>query len=241
MDNTDSIQSIKLKLDECNNLILNIITPFFDSINDTTSDILSTMHTEKYTLNSSNNSCSLYMKEFYGFILRIQSDYLKLFPNHEILLKCYIQLSINCIDLFLKHATMVRQYEMPQIIKNKLSNDCDKLEQAILLLGVKPSDLGKSYRILRAFKPMLKQDLNELSKSAVIGTIMPYSMSIHYLISAFSNEIKLPFELMDWSISRYTKWCEDKDEQTKLAILRYVYIKIRIDLALKYLIIFIFI
>ena len=49
LDNTDSIQLIKSKLNECNSLILNVITPFFDSIRDLTSDILLTMHTEKYS------------------------------------------------------------------------------------------------------------------------------------------------------------------------------------------------
>lgn len=161
------------------------------------------------------------MKELYGFLLRIQSDYLKLFPNHEVLTACYTNISVNCIELFLRHATIIRQQKLPNIIKSKLSNDCDKLEQAILLLGVKLSDLGKSYRILRAFKPMLKQDLNEIAKSAVIGDIIPYSMVIHYLIAAFSNEIQLPNEMMAWSITRYTKWCDDnKNEQTKIAILR---------------------
>lgn len=161
------------------------------------------------------------MKELYGFLLRMQSDYLKLFPSHEVLTGCCTSISIGCIELFLRHATMLRQQRLPNIIKSKLSNDCDKLEQAILLLGVQPSDLGKSYRILRAFKPMLKQDLNEIAKSAVFGSIMPYSMAIHYLIAAFSNEIQLPHELMSWSVTRYTKWCDDnKDEQTKIAILR---------------------
>lgn len=127
LENTDSIQMIKVKLNECNNLILNVITPFFDSIKDSTSDILSTMHAERYTINSSDNSCSLYMKELYGFLLRIQSDYLKLLPDHEVLTNHYIQISTNCIELFLRHATMVRQHKMPQIIKSKLSNDCDKL------------------------------------------------------------------------------------------------------------------
>lgn len=49
LDNTDSIQLIKSKLAECNTLILNLVTPFFDSISDLTSDILLTMHTEKYS------------------------------------------------------------------------------------------------------------------------------------------------------------------------------------------------
>ena len=162
------------------------------------------------------------MKELYGFLLRMQSDYLKLFPNHQVLTNCLIDVSICCIELFLRHATMVRQQKLTNIVKSKLSNDCDKLQQAIQLLGVniKPSDLGKSYRILRAFKPMLKQDLNEIAKSAVIGSIIPYSMAIHYLIAAFSNEIQLPHEHFSMSISRYTKWCDNNDEQTKIAVLR---------------------
>lgn len=49
LDNTDSIQLIKSKLNECNTLILNLVTPFFDSISDLTSDILLTLHTEKYS------------------------------------------------------------------------------------------------------------------------------------------------------------------------------------------------
>lgn len=49
LDNTDSIQLIKTKLNECDTLILNVVTPFFDSIRDLTGDILITMHTEKYT------------------------------------------------------------------------------------------------------------------------------------------------------------------------------------------------
>lgn len=161
------------------------------------------------------------MKELYGFLLRIQSDYLKLFPNHQVLTDCITSISISCIELFLRHATIVRQQKLANIIKTKLSNDCDKLQQAIQQLGIKPTDLGKSFKILRAFKTMLKQDLNEISKSTVIGSIIPYSIAIHYLIAAFSNEIQLPHEMMSWSISRYTKWCDDNnDEQTKIAILR---------------------
>ena len=49
LDNSDSIQLIKSKLNECNTFILNLVTPFFDSIADLTSDILLTMHTEKYS------------------------------------------------------------------------------------------------------------------------------------------------------------------------------------------------
>lgn len=49
LDNTDSVQLIKTKLNECNVQILNVVNPFFDSIRDLTSDILLTMHTEKYT------------------------------------------------------------------------------------------------------------------------------------------------------------------------------------------------
>lgn len=95
-----------------------------------------------------------------------------------------------------------------------MSADYAQLEMALGPLCEKIGDLGKSYEALRAFKPVLFQEAETISKLPIIGDLMPYSVALQFLISSFAPpELKLPHENMGWSLSRYTTWLDDHPKE----------------------------
>ncbi len=125
------------------------------------------------------------------------------------------------IELFLRHTTLVRP--LSNSGRMKIAADFAQLEMAIGPLCQRIGDLGKTYRILRSFKPLLFQNAEAISKSAAIGDLIPYSLVLQFLISCFApNDIKSPHENMSWSLSRYSKWLDEHEKESdRLALIKY--------------------
>lgn len=124
------------------------------------------------------------------------------------------------IDLFMRHTTLIRPLDHKG--KLRLAADYAQLEMALGPLCQKLGDLGKPYRALRAFKTLLFQDEETISKSAAIGELIPYSIILQFIISGHgAPEMKLPHEFKNWSISRYTTWMDEQGEVEKLLLFRY--------------------
>jgi hypothetical protein len=125
------------------------------------------------------------------------------------------------IELFLRHTTLVRP--LSNSGRMKIAADFAQLEMAIGPLCQRIGDLGKTYRILRSFKPLLFQNAETISKSAAIGDLIPYSLVLQFLISCFApNDIKSPHENMSWSLSRYSKWLDEHEKESdRLALIKY--------------------
>ena len=83
--------------------------------------------------------------------------------------------------------------------------------------------LGKTYRMFRSFKPLLFQSPEAIAKSEAVGELIPYWLTLQFLISSFApNEIKLPHQYMNWSLSRWNRWLDQhSDESERLALIRF--------------------
>jgi hypothetical protein len=105
-------------------------------------------------------------------------------------------------------------------------NDSQHMENIIQTqLFVKLTDLGMSYKQLKAFRHLLETKspydasgtansslgsdvVDEVYYASVIEQQLPYSSLLHYLFSYAPNEMKSPHQNLDWSPARYSEWLD---------------------------------
>ena len=70
-------------------------------------------------------------------------------------------------------------------------------------------DLGKHYKILKAFRSLLILSSEEFVNNAAVGDVVPYDIVLHHLFSRAPLELRSPHQVMGWSISRYIQWLDE--------------------------------
>ncbi|XP_065521994.1 conserved oligomeric Golgi complex subunit 5 isoform X3 [Lathamus discolor] len=95
------------------------------------------------------------------------------------------------------------------------------MELAVAPLCRRVSDLGKSYRQLRSFRPLLFQTSEHIASSPALGEVIPFSIILQFLFTRAPAELKSPFQRAEWSIARYSQWLDDHpSEKDRLALIR---------------------
>ncbi len=199
----------------------NSLKPFIASASDCILAIILTMHQEDYTYASSS---SLYIKELQQVLQRICRDYLQQYSCKTILSGYMNQLGSRCIELFIRHSSILRP--MSETCRTRMINDSHHIENIIQTqLLVKLTDLGMSYKQLKAFRHLLETKspydasstagsslgsdvADEVHYAGVIEQQLPYNSLLHYLFSYAPNEMKSPHQNLDWSPARYSEWLE---------------------------------
>ncbi|GFR70305.1 conserved oligomeric Golgi complex subunit 5 [Elysia marginata] len=156
--------------------------------------------------------CSLYMKEMQSFIMRCYSDYLTPFKCKDFVMDSILPIASRCVDQFVRHASLIRP--LGEGGKLRLAADFAQMELAISPFCRRPADLGKAYRLLRAFRPLLFQTAEHIAQSPALGEVLPYSTTIHFLFARAPPELKSPHQVSDWSVSRYSQWLDDHPLET---------------------------
>ena len=70
-----------------------------------------------------------------------------------------------------------------------------QMELAISSLYERPTELGRSYRILRSFRPLLFQTIEHLAQSPAVGDVIPNSVVLHFLFARAPAELKSPHQV----------------------------------------------
>ncbi|XP_041349093.1 conserved oligomeric Golgi complex subunit 5-like [Gigantopelta aegis] len=204
--------SIQTALESVVLLMGTSINPLLSSISDALEAIILTIHQEDFSGpapadGQTDPPCSLYMRELQGFVIRCQSDYLSQFKCKDFIMDSIQFIACRCVNLFIRHATLIRP--LGEGGKLRLAADFAQMELAISPFCRRVSDLGKSYKLLRSFRPLLFQTSEHLSQSQALGEIIPYSIIIHFLFVRAPPELKSPHQASDWSVSRYSQWLDD--------------------------------
>lgn len=193
------------------------------------------MHQEDFSNASSISSqtCSLYVKELHQVLQRIGRDYLQMYACKAILSPLLHQMSVHLIDLFIRHASILRP--MSDSCRSRLVADSHQIEVIIQsLLATKLTDLGVAYKHLKAFRHLLQTsspfDVDSTSSSSgsevvdethyanVLDESLPYHVLLHYLFSYAPTDFKSPHQSLNWSVARYSEWL-DKHESEKERLL----------------------
>lgn len=211
----------------------NALAPFIKSASDCIQAIILTIHQEDF--NQQTNSCSLYVKELQQVLQRICRDYLQLYQCKQILNPYLNQLAVRCIDFFIRHASILRP--MSESTRQRLVIDSQQIETIIqVILCPKLTDLGVSYKQLKAFRHLLtlKSPLDvdsasslgdnvvdESHYSVIISESLPYSVLLHYLFSFAPTDFKSPHQSLDWPLVRYSDWLDKHtNEKDRLIVIK---------------------
>ncbi|MED6287962.1 Conserved oligomeric Golgi complex subunit [Characodon lateralis] len=163
--------------------------------------------------------CSLYMKELQGFLSRVMSDYFRQFQCVDFIYDSTESIAQRAIELFLRHASLLRP--LGEGGKMRLAADFAQMEMAVAPLCRRVSDLGKPYRMLRSFRPLLFQTSELIASSPAVGDLIPYSTVLHFLFTRAPPELKSPHQRAEWSIARYSQWLDNHpSERDRLALIR---------------------
>ncbi|KAM8978315.1 conserved oligomeric Golgi complex subunit 5 isoform 2-T2 [Sarcophilus harrisii] len=217
-------ETIAAALKTIHALMGNAVQPLLTSVGDSIEAIIITMHQEDFSgsLPSSGKPdvpCSLYMKELQGFIARVMNDYFRHFECSEFVFDNTEAIAQRAIELFVRNASLLRP--LGEGGKMRLAADFAQMELAVAPLCRRVSDLGKSYRLLRSFRPLLFQTSEHVANSPALGDIIPFSIIIHFLFTRAPSELKSPFQRAEWSHARYSQWLDDHpSEKDRLLLIR---------------------
>ncbi|KAK7101689.1 conserved oligomeric Golgi complex subunit 5-like isoform X2 [Littorina saxatilis] len=209
--------SVNASLEKVVQLMGAAITPLLSSLTDALEAIILTMHQEDFsgpapTGNQADAPCSLFMKELQGFVSRCQSDYLSQFHCRDFVMDNLLPVARRSVELFVRHASLIRP--LGEGGKLRLAADFAQMEMAISPFCRRVADLGRDYRILRAFRPLLFQTVEHVSQSPALGEIIPYSCVLHFLFARAPSELRSPHQVSDWSVSRYSQWLDDHPSES---------------------------
>ncbi|KAK7476321.1 hypothetical protein BaRGS_00032439 [Batillaria attramentaria] len=208
--------SVEMSLEKVVQLMGAAITPLLSSLSDALEAIILTMHQEDFsgpapTGNQADAPCSLFMKELQGFVTRCQTDYISQFHCRDFIMDNLLPVARRSVALFVRHASLIRP--LGEGGKLRLAADFAQMEMAISPFCRRVADLGRDYRILRAFRPLLFQTVEHVAHSPALGEIIPYSTALHFLFARAPPELRSPHQVSDWSVSRYSQWLDDHPEE----------------------------
>ncbi|KAG7277636.1 hypothetical protein CRUP_025321, partial [Coryphaenoides rupestris] len=217
-------QAISSTLEGVQALMNAAVQPLLQSVSDSLEAILITMHQEDFAGPLSSGSCpdvpcSLYMRELQGFVSRAVADYFQHFQCVDFLYGRSEAMAQRALGLFLRHASLLRP--LGEGGKMRLAADFAQMELTVAPLCRRVSDLGKPYRMLRSFRPLLFQTSELVSSSPAVGELLPYSLVLSFLFSRAPAELRSPHQRAEWSVARYSQWLDDHpSERDRLTLIR---------------------
>ncbi|XP_011308530.1 conserved oligomeric Golgi complex subunit 5 isoform X2 [Fopius arisanus] len=208
---------IAAALEETNTLTKNILAPLMGSITDAIESIILTMHDDPDFRETSSPlgreiSCSLYMRELQGFILRSVTTFLSSYKNQVTVAESCNTVASRCIELFVRHACLIRP--LTDYGRAKLIVDFSQMEAALGPL-CRGGHLGfleqQQYRTLRALKALLALGPEKMVERVVEmrgeGGV-PASLVLLHLFSGAPPELQSPHQSAGWSINRLSQWID---------------------------------
>ncbi|XP_015265030.1 PREDICTED: conserved oligomeric Golgi complex subunit 5 [Gekko japonicus] len=219
-----SEQTISAALKTVHDLMGNAVQPLLNSVGDSIEAIIITMHQEDFsgslpTSGKPDVPCSLYMKELQGFIARVMNDYFRHFECYDFVYESTEAIAQRAIELFIRNASLLRS--LGEGGKMRLAADFAQMELAVAPLCRRVSDLGKPYRLLRSFRPLLFQTSEHIANSPALGDIIPFSTILQFLFTRAPPELKSPFQRAEWTVARYSRWLDDHpSEKDRLILIR---------------------
>ncbi|XP_041820342.1 conserved oligomeric Golgi complex subunit 5 [Chelmon rostratus] len=217
-------EALSSSLEGVRALMSNAVQPLLQSVSDSIEAIIITLHQEDFSgpLSSPDKPdvpCSLYMRELQGFISRVMADYFRHFQCLDFIYESTESIAQRAIELFIRHTSLLRP--LGEGGKMRLAADFAQMEMAVAPLCRRVSDLGKPYRMLRSFRPLLFQTSEMIASSPAVGDLIPYSTLLHFLLTRAPSELKSPHQRAEWSIARYSQWLDDHpSERDRLTLLR---------------------
>ena len=99
--------------------------------------------------------------------------------------------------LFIQHISLVRPLGEGGLLR--LVVDFAQIELALSPFCRRLVDLGKHYKILKAFRSLLILNPEEIQHSSAVGDVVPYDIVLHHLFSRAPSEMRSPHQVRHFS------------------------------------------
>lgn len=207
-------------------LIENAVEPLLTAIQNRMELIVYKIHSEDFTSAqlSTNVSdvpeapCSAYINELQDFINHVHKDILSLYSCGDFLVDKLHAIAARVLHVFVRHVSLLRL--LGEGGKLRLAADMAQVEFAVGPLCSRVADLGKSYKLLRSFRPLLFQSAEHIATNPAVGESLPHSIVLHHLFSQAPADLKSPHEVAGWSLSYYFQWLDKHEsENERLALI----------------------
>ncbi|KAL2750038.1 conserved oligomeric Golgi complex subunit 5 [Vespula maculifrons] len=213
---------ISSAIKESDVLTKSILSPLLASISDAIESIILTIHDDPDFRDANSPigkdvSCSLYMRELQGFILRSVNTFLIPYKNQAVVTECCKAVASRCIELFMRHACLLRP--LTDFGRKKLIMDFTQMEHAVSPLcgGGQLSLLEQQqYRRLRALKALILQKPEDMVQKVLEDpseNSVPPSLILLHLFSSAPSELLSPHQSAGWSIGRLSQWMDSHTEE----------------------------
>jgi len=217
-----AIAAIQSSIENVTQLMESTLKWLLEAVSRSLENKIARIHTEDFTSQlvigepSSDNEapCSFYIKDIKGFIQRVQHDYLSLYECTELLHELLTPIAARCIVLFVRHASFI--HDISEAGKLKLTGDMAQLELSLTPICKRISDLGDAYKLLKAFRQLLFQSLDEIKINSAIGDSLPYIVVLHFLCSKASHEFRPPHVIEGWTLSEYSSWLDSNTDESEV-------------------------
>lgn len=183
------------------------------SINSTIETIIVTIHLEtdwsklQMPVNRNAVPCSPYMRELTQFINRVYHTYLANFNNKEVLSAKCNDISIRCIELLVRHSSLLRP--LSQGGRIRLQTDYQHLENTLKVICPQLSDLGRPYRLLKSMASLVVLTPEEIVASQASESSVPHSTVLLLLFSFAGTELASPHQNTAWSLPKLSAWLDE--------------------------------
>ncbi|XP_046633998.1 conserved oligomeric Golgi complex subunit 5-like [Daphnia pulicaria] len=221
----DCVDAVIDSLEHIATLMRNWIQPLLTSLTDAVEAIVLTTHDEDFSSphppedGAASAPCSLYMKELQSFMSRSAADYFSLYHSPDFLRKELRAVATGCLDLFVRHASLLRP--LGDGGKMKLAADFAQMELAISSFYDRPTELGRSYRVLRSFRPLLFQTVEHPWPNRRPSVTSFPTVLCCTLFARAPAELKSPHQGAGWSVVRYSKWLDEHaTEKERLSVIQ---------------------
>ncbi|XP_065066714.1 conserved oligomeric Golgi complex subunit 5-like isoform X2 [Rhopilema esculentum] len=213
-----SVKNVTLVMETTLNLLL-------DAVMTSLENKMARIHTENFISDSAvedvddqgDSSSSSYIKDIRNFIQRIQHDYFSMYECKDVLQESLKPVAARCLTLFVRHASLL--HDISETGKMKLTNDMAQLELAVSPFCKRISDLGAAYKMLRAFRPLLFQSLDEIQSNPALGEALPYTVVLHFLFSKAPLDLRPPHIVAGWTLSEYSSWLDSHQGENEVLTL----------------------
>lgn len=165
------------------------------------------LHSQKHR--DTVHVCSPYLEKLQRQMQHLHSNILPNFTPCPAVTLRLRALASRIAVFFIRHVALVRP--LSQVGTLKLAADMAQLELALAPI-VALKDLGAPYRELRALRPLLFREPDQILNSPELKDLS-LSTVLHHLFSRAPEELLSPHVKAGWGVAKYSKWMDEHGEE----------------------------
>jgi len=202
------------------------LQPLFKQFQERLEKAMLAMHKDNWSqkANADTTVCSQYMEELISVMVHFSSEfYSKLVPSSsgsangntdatfpgvsEALAR---RAAERLVTIFVRHAALLRP--LSENGKLRLAKDMAELELAVGQNLYSVTQLGGSYRALRAFRPLLFLPTAQVPTSPLLQEL-PMSVVLHHLYTRAPENLLSPHAKAGLTAAQYSLWLDQHNEE----------------------------